>query len=179
VRIFEPNADLPGPTLRDMIRPLVVPLTAALIATPVAPALAENLTISLAHGPISATLDPVTPGTASPGDLRLYHIDLTRPGKQKVVGFMTGSLLTTAVGRPTPGKEYRAADLVFTVGNSQLVLGGVAVYDQKAATVARRSSVIRPVIGGTGMYAGAHGWAKSTRFKDNTWRHTFHVEVDE
>jgi hypothetical protein len=109
--------------------------------------------------------------------VRLYYIDLTKPGKKKVIGFMTGSLVTTAVDRPTSGKEYRSADLIFTVGKSQLVLGGVAVYDQTAATVAKRSSVVRPVLGGTGKYAGARGWAKSTRFKDNTWKHTFHVEV--
>ena len=162
-----------------MIRPLALPLAAAMIAASATPALAEEFTVKLAHGPITATLNPVTPGTASPGDMRLFYIDLTRPGKRKVVGFLTGSLLTTAVGKPVPGKEYRAADLIFTVGGSQLVLGGVAVYDQNAPTVSKRSSVIRPVIGGTGMYAGAHGWAKSTRFKDNTWRHTFHVDVDE
>jgi hypothetical protein len=159
-----------------MVR-LVVPAVVLLALVPAAPAAAKDVTVSLAHGPIAATLDPVAPGKASPGDVRLYYIDLTKPGKKKVIGFMTGSLVTTAVDRPSPGKEYRSADLIFTVGKSQLVLGGVAVYDQTAATVAKRSSVVRPVLGGTGKYAGARGWAKSTRFKDNTWKHTFHVEV--
>lgn len=159
-----------------MLRPLAV--TAALVLLPAAPAMAKDVTVTVAHGPITSSLDPVTPGTASPGDLRLFYIDLTKPGKKKVVGFLTGSLLTTAIDKPEPGKEYRAADLVFTVGDSQLVLGGVAVYDQQAATVAKKSSVIRPVLGGTGKYAGAHGWAKSTRFTNNTWRHTFQVHVD-
>lgn len=159
-----------------MLRRALV-LTIPLLLLP-APALAKDVTVSVDHAAITATLDPVTAGQASPGDLRLYYIDLTKPGKKKVVGFMTGSLLTTAVGKPGAGKEYRAADLVFTIGKSQLVIGGVAVYDQNAATVAKRSSVVRPVLGGTGKYAGAHGWAKSTRFKDNTWRHTFHVHVD-
>lgn len=153
-------------------------VTAALVLLPAAPALADEVTVKVAHGPVSTTLDPVTPGTASPGDARFYYIDLTRPGKQKAIGFLTGSLVTTAVGQPQAGKEYRSADLIFTIGDSQLVIGGVAVYDQNAATVAKKSSVIRPVIGGTGKYAGAHGWAKSTRFKNNTWRHTFHVEIN-
>lgn len=159
-----------------MLRPLAA--TAALILLPAVPAMADEVTVKLAHGPVTATVEPVTPGVASPGDLRLFYIDLTKPGKKKVIGFLTGSLLTTAVDKPEPGKEYRTSDLVFTVGESQLVLGGVAVYDQSAATVAKKVSVIRPVLGGTGEYAGAHGWAKSTRFKDNTWRHTFHVEVN-
>lgn len=154
-----------------------IPLAAALVLVPAAPALAKDVKVSIAHGPISATVDPVSPGVASPGDLRLYYIDLTKPGKKKVIGFMTGSLLTTAVDRPSSGKEYRAADLVFTVGDSQLVVGGIAAYDQSAATVPKRSSVVRPVLGGTGKYAGARGWAKSTRFEDNTWRHTFRISV--
>lgn len=150
----------------------------ALALVPVGPAVAKDVTVAVDHGPIAATVDPVTPGKASPGDLRLYYIDLTKPGKKKVIGFMTGSLLTTAVDMPRAGKEYRAADLVFAIGTSQLVLGGVAVYDQAAPTVAKRTSVIRPVLGGTGTYAGARGWAKSTRFKNNTWRHTFHLQVE-
>lgn len=162
-----------------MIRRIVIPVAALMVAVPAAPALAEDIIVKVAHGPATAALDPVTPGTASPGDMRLFYLDLTKPGKKKVIGFMTGSLLTTAVGKPGPGKEYRAADLIFTVGQSQLVLGGVAVYDQNAPTVAKRSSVIRPVLGGTGTFAGARGWAKSTRLKDNTWRHTFHVDVNE
>ncbi len=155
----------------------LLPAALALGLLPAAPALAEEVTVSFAHGPISATVDPVTPGRSSPGDLRLYYIDLTKPGKKKVIGFMTGSLLTTAVDKPAAGKEYRAADLIFTVGDSQIVLGGTAVYDQSAPTVAKRATVVRPVLGGTGDFAGARGWAKSTRFKDNTWRHTFHVDV--
>lgn len=160
-----------------MMRPIAV--TAALVLLPAAPALAEEVTVKVAHGPVTATLDPVTPGVASPGDLRLYYVDLTKPGKKKVIGFLTGSLMTTAVNQPQAGKEYRAADLVFSVGQSQLVIGGVAVYDQQAATVAKKSTVIRPVLGGTGKYAGAHGWAKSTRFTNNSWRHTFHIEVND
>ena len=161
-----------------MIRSL--PAAALLTVAPLAPAAAAErpVTVRVAHGAISATVDPVTPGAASPGDLRLYYTPLTRPGRTKQIGFMTGSLLTTAVDRPAAGKEYRAADLVFRVGTSQLVVGGVAEYDQQAPTVAERTSVVRPVLGGTGRYAGARGWCRSVHLKDNTWRHVFMIVVD-
>ena len=92
---------------------------------------------------------------------------------------MTGSLLTTEVGKPSAGKEYRSADLVFTIGKArnQLIIGGVAVYQQQAPTVAERTTVVRPVIGGSGKYDGARGWCESVHRKDGTWRHTFHVQV--
>ncbi len=80
--IFEPNADLPGPTPRDMIRPPVVPLTAALIATPVAPGPGRESHDQPGLRPSPPHFDLVTPYSES-GDLRLYHIDLTRPAKQK------------------------------------------------------------------------------------------------
>jgi hypothetical protein len=157
--------------IRSAAAAAVLPLAVA------APAAADPVTVKVAHGPATATVDPVVPGSANPGDLRLYYTPLTKPGTQRAIGFMTGSLLTTAVNLPRAGKEYRAADLVFTVRGSQLVIGGVAVYDQQAPTVAERTSVVRPVLGGTGRFAGARGWARSVHLKDNTWRHTFRITV--
>lgn len=154
---------------------LAVLLTLALAS----PASADPVVVKVAHGPVSATVVAVQPGVASPGDLRLYHIALTKPGSSKVVGFLTGSLLTTAVGQPAAGKELRTADLVFTVGaaKNQLVLGGTAAYDQQAPTVAKKSYTIRPVLGGSGRYAGARGWCESVHRKDGTWRHIFHIRT--
>ncbi len=162
-----------------MLRRLLLPLVVALSFFAASPAMADTTTLKVAHGSVSAQLVPVTPGTPSAGDLRTYYADLTKPGTDKRIGFLTGSLLTTTVGEPSAGKEYRAADLVFTIGKSadQLVVGGVAVYEQTAPTVARRTSVVRPVVGGSGEYAGAHGWCKSIHLKDGTWRHVFHFRT--
>ncbi len=162
-----------------MFRRFAILWAVALAISSAAPALADTTTVKVAHGAVSAQLVPVTPGTPSAGDLRTYYVDLTKPGKAKRIGFLTGSLLTTAVGKPSAGKEYRTADLVFTVGKpaDQLVVGGVAVYEQAAPTVALRTSVVRPVVGGSGQYAGARGWCKSIHRKDGTWRHVFHFRT--
>lgn len=161
-----------------MIRGLLI--AAVLTAAMASPAVADSdVVVKVAHPAVTAKVVPVTPGTASPGDLRTYFTKLTKPGKSARIGFMTGSLLTTAVGKPSAGKEYRTADLVFTIGKArnQLILGGTAVYQQQAPTVAERTTVIRPVIGGSGKYDGARGWCESVHRKDGTWRHTFHVQV--
>ncbi len=166
---------------RAMLRRALLLVTAAVLSFSLAPvASAEPVkTVTVAHGPVTATVVPVIPGTASPGDLRLFHIALTRPGRTKTIGFLSGSLLTTAVGVPAVGKELRSADLVFTVGaaKNQLVIGGTAGYDQQAPTVAKKTSTIRPVLGGSGRYAGARGWCESVHRKDGTWRHTFHIRT--
>lgn len=162
-----------------MVATLTTAAVAATALTLASPAAAEQKrTVEVAHGPVSANgVVPVEAGKASPGDLRTYYTPLTTPGGKKRIGFMTGSLVTTAVNLPEAGKEYRESNLVFTVRGSQLVIGGVAAYDQQAAVLPKKSSVVRPVIGGTGRYAGAHGWARSTRFADNTWRHTFRIWI--
>ncbi len=154
--------------------------TVVFLALAVSPAAADSdVVVKVAHPAVKANLHPVTPGTASPGDIRTFYTKLTKPGKSKRIGFMTGSLLTTEVGEPAAGKEYRTADLVFTIGKArnQLIIGGVAVYEQQAPTVAERVTVIRPVVGGSGKYNGARGWSKSIHLKDGTWRHSFHVQV--
>lgn len=143
------------------------------------PAAADQKTVKVAHGAVTANLVPVTPGVSSPGDLRTYWIKLTKPGKTKKVGLLTGSLLTTAVDKPGKGKELRTANLVFSIGrpDDQLIVGGVAEYDQAAPTLNKRTEVVRPVIGGSGKYDGARGYCTSIHRKDNTWVHVFTVDV--
>lgn len=151
-----------------------------ILGASVSPAVADSdLVVKVAHPALGARVRPVTPGVASPGDIRTYYTQLTKPGKSARIGFMTGSLLTTEVGKPAAGKELRAADLIFTIGKrqNQLVVGGVAAYEQQAPTFAERTSVVRPVVGGSGKYDGARGWCESIHRKDGTWRHIFHVQV--
>jgi hypothetical protein len=163
-----------------MLRPALIVSVAAALAATASPAVADPVVVKVAHGPVTANVIAVTPGSASPGDLRTYFTPLTKPGGSKRIGFLTGSLLTTVVGQPSAGKELRTADLVFTIGaaRNQLVVGGVASYDQQAPTVAQRTKVTRPVVGGSGRFAGARGWCDSIHRKDGTWRHVFRVEVD-
>jgi hypothetical protein len=142
-----------------------------------------NMVVRVAHGPVTSSeaqyVDAGSPGP-SVGDVRTYYLPLTRPGETARIGYLTGTLTTTATGEPRPGMELRSADLVFVVGGAsdQLVVGGVSAYSQTAPTVARRSVVTRPVIGGSGRYAGARGWCVTTHFANDTWTHVFHLVLD-
>lgn len=159
---------------------VVVALTAVGAFTPGIARTSSTKVITVAHGAVTAQnsqyIDLGTPGP-SVGDMRTYYIPLTDPKSGKSIGFLTGTLTTVAVERPAAGVELRTADLVFVVGkiSDQIVVGGVAAYAQSASSVATTSVVTRPVIGGSGKYAGARGWVVSTHFADNTWTHVFHL----
>lgn len=155
----------------------------AVAATAASPAMATRVVIRVAHGPVtvrnSQYID-APPAGPSVGDVRTYYLQLTRPGSSRGIGYLTGTLTTTATGRPRPGMELRTANLVFVLGRpaNQLVVGGVAAYAQAASVLAKKSVVTRPVIGGSGKYAGARGWCVSTHLANNTWTHVFHLTLD-
>jgi hypothetical protein len=144
---------------------------------------AAMVVIRVAHGPVTARnshyIDAPPPGP-SVGDVRTYYLPLTRPGSSRQIGYLTGTLTTTATGIPRPGMELRTANLVFVLGRAanQLVVGGVAAYAESAPVLAKKSVVTRPVIGGSGKYAGARGWCVTTHLANNTWTHVFHLILD-
>ncbi len=185
---------------RRCVLPVLMMLLAAASASPAAagrdsvrtthPGLAtaqgaatKSLVVRVAHGPVTTANSQyidAAPAGPSVGDLRTYYLPLTRPGSSRRIGYLTGTLLTTATARPRPGMELRTANLVFVVGGpaDQIVVGGVSGYAQSASTLSKKSVVIRPVIGGSGKYAGARGWCVTTHFLNDTWTHVFHLTVD-
>ena len=89
---------------------------------------------------------------------------------------MTGSLTVVAPDKPTKGEELRRSNLVFQFGavDDQLVVGGVAVYQIANPTISLGKVVTRPILGGSGKFAGATGWVETTHNADGTWVHVFH-----
>ena len=142
-----------------------------------------RVVVRVAHGPVTASNSQyidAAPAGPSVGDVRTYYLPLTRPGTSRKIGYLTGTLTTTATGRPRLGMELRTANLVFVLGRAanQLVVGGVAAYAQSAPVLAKKSVVTRPVIGGSGKYAGARGFCVTTHLANNTWTHVFHVTLN-
>src|SRR5690606_35793669 len=81
---------------RAMFRRLLMVLAVLCLGVGVSPAVADSdVVIKVAHPAVTANLHAVTPGVASPGDIRTFYAKLTKPGKSARIGFMTGSLLTT------------------------------------------------------------------------------------
>jgi hypothetical protein len=132
--------------------------------------------IKVTHGKVDSTnsqrIDLGNPGP-SMGDVLAFYLPLT----SSTAGYLTGTLTVTGSNQPSEGMEVRIAALTFVIGtqSDQMVLGGSALYNIISPTLAIGQKTIRPVIGGSGKYAGARGWAESVQNTDGTWMHTFHI----
>jgi hypothetical protein len=132
-------------------------------------------TVTITHGPVTPTA--VVPGPAGAlGTVRIFHADAAVEGGAK--GYFVATMTTTAVDAPQTGTEIRLTTMVFSFGDGadQLVLEGTAVYPAQDSTIKTADTVVRPVTGGSGIYAGARGWVESTHLADGSWRHVFHLE---
>jgi quercetin dioxygenase-like cupin family protein len=140
---------------------------------------ARSLTVT--HGPVVTTL--TTPGSDGHqlGDLRVVSLPLTGEATTGAgaAARLDASLLTTGIDEPGPGDEIRISTLVFTLGEAadQVVVTGSGLYPEAGSTIAIDSTIVRPIVGGSGRFAGATGWAESERLADDSWRHTLHLAV--
>lgn len=138
---------------------------------------ASYQTVTFSHAEVTASqvtiLDSGLDGS-SPGDERFFIVPATSPEG----GLLTGSLTVVAPNQPLPTQELRRADLVFQFGaqEDQIVAGGVAVFETEDTTVATGKVVTRPILGGSGAYAGATGWVETIHNEDGTWAHVFHYK---
>jgi hypothetical protein len=134
-------------------------------------------TVEFDHAEVTASevtvLDSGLDGS-SPGDQRFFIVPATSPQG----GLLTGSLTVVAPDKPLASQELRRSDLVFQFGavEDQMVVGGVAVYEIDDPTLALGKVVTRPILGGSGIYAGATGWVDTTHNADGTWVHVFHYK---
>jgi hypothetical protein len=110
---------------------------------------------------------------ASAGDVRLFSFAGTS-GSETV--HVETIMTTTGIVDGTTD-EYRDTRLIVTFASpaDQLILEGVAVYPGANSVIKPATTVNRPVIGGSGAYAGATGWCDSTHNADGTWTHVFHI----
>jgi hypothetical protein len=134
------------------------------------------ITVVVRHGPAPdpTVVDLGAPGPSA-GDQRIWHFPGTTGGRD----VMTNWVMTTiAVDAPEKGVETRVTAAVFTFGDSgTLLLEGVGLYPGAGAVLKLSTTLERAVIGGTGIYAGATGSVVSEHLADNSWVHTFTVDV--
>ena len=145
------------------------------IATPAQAAPKSGITtVTVYHQPVVPT---AVTGTGI-GTVRYFSIPMAVNGVAADGQYLTGTLTTLDIGVPG-GREIRASDLNFVFGSSddQLVVGGIAIYPAAGATLAEGARVVRPVIGGSGKYAGAAGQAISTNLGAKGWTHVFKIRI--
>jgi len=163
------------------VKPLVA-VSCALLALPAvarpAPPACDGRVFAVTHFELATAYGDVAPAGPSVGDTRSFHGPVYRPGSRTVkLGTIVGAGITAAVNEPVIGQELRAVNMGFLLPNlaNQIAVGGYAAYPMTSATLARRTVTYRPITGGTGRYAGARGWLKTTHFARGYWRQEFHL----
>jgi len=148
--------------------------------TPVSPA----RTFSVRHGAVATQLATAGSTGHQLGDLRVLTATPITRESGMVIGRLDAQLLTTSIDYPTPGDEVRMSTLNFVFGEGighlsgsadQLIVSGSGYYPSSQSTIPVGNALVRPITGGSGIYAGATGWAKTEHFLDNTWQHTFYM----
>lgn len=158
------------PFVRLLAAALAVVLGLTLAGASPAAAKERRTTVTITHAPTAPT---AIVGTGL-GTVRTYYVPITVAGRQPQTGYMSGTLTTIATGL-ADAQELRGSNLVFVVGSepNQLVVGGLSLYSTDVNTLSTGQSTIRPIIGGSGIYAGARGDVKTTNLGDAGWRHVF------
>lgn len=166
------------------VRPmLLVGLLAAiaLAMLSLAPALfaheTDGATLTVTHGPVTITLANRQSDGHQLGDLRVTSLPIADE-TGATVGRIDSTLTTVGIDSPKAGDEVRISTLIFSFGDGsdQIVVNGTALYPKAAPTIASSTTVVRPITGGSGAYAGVGGWAETEHLADGTWRHTFHFD---
>lgn len=131
-------------------------------------------TVTVTH----AVVAPTSTIGAGPGTVRTFFIPIDVDGVSADGQYLSGTLTTLSEG-VNGDEELRSANLVFVFGDeaNQLVVGGISLYPPAGSTIAVGAETVRPVVGGSGIYAGATGEVISTNLGDEGWSHVFHINM--
>ena len=131
--------------------------------------------VTVAHGPVTpvAVIDNGTAGDSA-GDERIFAFTGTDDRGRAV--HIDWTMTTTGIDAPEAGLQTRINNGVFSWPdvNTQLTLNGIGVYPNAGSVFVVASTLERPLVGGSGEYAGANGWVFSDHLTDGNWTHTFY-----
>lgn len=156
-------------TLRRFVTTLFATTALVLAASPVhASPSAERVTV------YHQAVEPIAITGSGIGTVRTFFAPIAIDGTAADDQYFTGTLTTLVTGLRRD-QEVRASNLVFVMGDeaNQLVIGGVSLYPAAGATIAAGTKTTRPIIGGSGTYAGARGQVITTNLGADGWTHVF------
>ena len=141
---------------------------------------ANEVVFSVFHGIAMTVLANPNSNGHQLGDLRVVSLP-TEFASGERAGRLDATLITTGIDDPEPNDEIRISNLIFVfgLGVDQVVVNGSGFYPAAGPTIDLDSTLIRPVTGGSGAFAGTSGWAETRHFPDDSWEHTFHLLIPE
>ncbi len=120
------------------------------------------------------TLD-FPPKGKSPGDVYVFDATIISPSSQRVIGRLRGTQTDIKIEH---GMETVQGMLTYQFGDgSEIVIGGLAAYPLTGKNLLEGKTFVRPVLGGTGRYAGATGVVLSRKLSGGRYDQVFKLTL--
>jgi Dirigent-like protein len=134
----------------------------------------ESLSVvAPAKGLHQATVD-VGPKGTSGGDVYVFDGPLLDSDEEERVGNVYGT--QTSIAQDSDSETVQAMITYDLEGGDRITVGGIGEYPRGDKSLVENQKFERPILGGTGRYAGARGVVTTVRRPDGSYAHTFEIE---
>jgi hypothetical protein len=124
--------------------------------------------------PLPLTTLDFPPKGKSPGDVYVFSGILYAPGSRRVIGQVRGTQTSIKLEH---GFETVQGMITYEFGSgNQIVVGGLGAYPLRGTGLVRGKKFVRPVLGGSGRYAGAHGEVISKQLPNHGYDQVFKLQ---
>jgi Dirigent-like protein len=114
------------------------------------------------------------PNDKSKGDVYVFDGPLVDEDEQSEIGHVYGTQTSIAIEGDA---EVVQAMITYTFDpGDSITIGGVSRYPMGDVGLIKNRNFDRPILGGTGKYAGARGTVTSVRRTNGDFLQTFHLE---
>jgi len=110
----------------------------------------------------------------SGGDVYVFDGPLLDSEEEETIGSVYGTQTSIALDGAS---ETVQAMITYDFGDGdRITVGGIGEYPRGDNGLVENQEFERPILGGTGRYAGADGTVTSVRRADDSYEHTFELE---
>lgn len=134
----------------------------------------ETLSIVAPAKGLNQSVVDVGPEGTSGGDVYVFDGPLLDADEENTIGSVYGTQTSIAMDSDS---ETVQAMITYDLGDgNRLTVGGIGEYPRGDSELIENQEFERPIIGGTGSYAGADGIVTTVRRSDGSYEHTFEIE---
>ena len=129
--------------------------------------------VATAKGQHLATVDLGPPGKSG-GDVYVFDSPLLDSEEEESIGSVYGT--QTSIALDSDSETVQAMITYDFRDGDRITVGGISEYPRGDRGLVENQEFERPILGGTGRYAGARGTVTSVRRPDDSYEHTFEIE---
>lgn len=134
----------------------------------------ESLSVvATAKGLHQSTVD-LGPRGKSGGDVYVFDGPLLDSDETETIGSVYGT--QTSIAEDSDTETVQAMITYDFRDGNRLTIGGIGKYPRGDLGLVEGQAFERPILGGTGDYAGARGTVTTVRRSDGSYEHTFEIE---